>query len=372
MYRIIAVDDELLSLKRFEHIVQKESRVKLIETFTDGMSALEYIKENTVDIAFLDIEMPEINGLELANRMLEVDPYINIIFVTAYDQYALDAFKAHAIGYLLKPLDFDAFTVQITQFAKNTEPRKANITNKPEQSKDKKLIVRLLGQCLCYAEENPNNPITFRTAKAAELFALLVHHYKTPLTKYVILDTLFPDVDYDKANKLFYVSCSYLRNAFSKLDYPDVLLRDNDCYRINTAIIDCDYISLLENESKLARLSLDELSSLASLCNGEYLMGKSYDWSIESKAYIETLSRKVLVALADVHLNNNNVMEANAALEKCLINDPYNEEVVKKLMISLISVNQMSKARVVYSSYETRLMDEMGTSPDPSLKDLLN
>ncbi len=371
MYRIIVVDDEMLALKRFEHIVQKENRVKLVESFSDGLEALEYVKENTIDIAFLDIEMPEINGLELANRMLEVDPYINIMFVTAYDQYALDAFKAHAIGYMLKPLDITAFSEQISQFAKTKEPRKLDSHSASATLKSKKLIVRFLGQSLCYDESSPNTPISFRTAKANELFALLVHYYKTPLSKFTILDTLFPDADYDKANKLFYVSCSYLRSAFSKLDYPDMLLRDNDNYRINTDALDCDYIKLLDAENKLSTLSTEELETLASYCNGEYLMGKSYDWAIETKAYVETLTRKLLFTLSNKYYAENKQMEAISSLEKYIMNDPYNEDMITKLVKLLIANNQLSKARVVYSTYESKLQNEYGLDPNPAIKNLL-
>jgi DNA-binding LytR/AlgR family response regulator len=57
--------------------------------------------------------MPEMNGIELAERLMEIDPYIEVIFITAYNQYALDAFRAHAIGYLLKPLDANELKEQM-------------------------------------------------------------------------------------------------------------------------------------------------------------------------------------------------------------------------------------------------------------------
>lgn len=371
MYRIIVVDDEMLAIKRFEHIVQKDNRVKLIQSFSDGQSALDFVKENTIDIAFLDIEMPEINGLELANKMQEIDPYINIIFVTAYDQYALEAFKAHAIGYLLKPLDFTAFSNEVSQVARNTEPRNIKATSIEPANTSKRLIVRVLGQSLCYDESSSNTPITFRTTKAYELFALLVHHYKTPLAKFTILDTLFPDSDYDKANKLFYVSCSYLRSAFSKLNYPEVLIRDNDNYRINTDIIDCDYITLLETEKRFSTLSTNELVELSNLCGGEYHMGKSYDWALETKAYIETLTKKILIALADAYIADGNMLDAISTLEKYLMNDSLNEDVVEKLIHLLIDNNQLSKARAIYNTFETKMQSELGLDPKSSLKKLL-
>lgn len=372
MYNIIAVDDEIFSLKRFEHIIQKESRVKLSASFTNGMDALEYIKNNTVDIAFLDIEMPVINGLELAERILEIDPYVSVIFVTAFDQYALEAFKAHAIGYLLKPLDIKDFSKEIDSLEHSKKPRDPKEASNPlaEQS-SKKLTVKCIGQFSCYAENQPDKPVTFRTAKTAELFALLINKYKSPLSKYAILDTLFPDMDYEKSTKIFYVSCSYLRSAFSKIGVGEILVRDNDTYRIDISIMDCDYINLLDNEPNISNASIETLEKLASLCNGEYLMGRSFDWALETKAYLETLSRRILVALSDAYIDNDNFLEAMQVLEKFLINDPCNEEVVEKLITLYVDDGQASKARAVYNTFATKLKEQFGLKPSEHITKLI-
>lgn len=69
------------------------------------MKAFEENAENKIDIAFLDIETPVINGIQLAKKLKKVNPLVNIIFVTAYDTYALDAYKLHASGYITKPVN---------------------------------------------------------------------------------------------------------------------------------------------------------------------------------------------------------------------------------------------------------------------------
>lgn len=104
MFQVIAVDDEQNALNRFERLISQDSRLKLLSTFTKPTEAAEFVKNNQVDIAFLDIEMPGMTGLELAEVLQDYNPYIEIVFVTAYNQYALEAFRAHATGYLLKPL----------------------------------------------------------------------------------------------------------------------------------------------------------------------------------------------------------------------------------------------------------------------------
>lgn len=372
MYRVIAVDDELISLKRFEHIIQKESRLELIQTFSDPLSVPEFISNNPVDIVFLDIEMPEMNGLELAEKILEIDPYTNIIFLTAFDQYALDAFQAHAIGYLLKPLDIKSLSGQINILEKKYSPRE-NIVKKENvtASSVKPLTVRCLGQFNCFPTDNENEPISFRTAKTAELFALLIHHYKTPISKYSILDNLFPDMDYEKSNKLFYVSCSYLRSTMSKAGINDVFIRENDTYRINTAIVDCDYFTLMDNEGNILSDKIELLQKLGDLCNGEYFMGKSYEWVFETRAYVETLSKRIFTNLANAYLKRQDTERAIQTLEKCMIIDPCNESVMYSLINVYMETNQLSKARASFQTFRTKLMDQLGVEPSKNIVDLI-
>lgn len=101
--RIICVDDEKPALENFRLTAEGIPQVSSLELFLDGKSALEWVKGHKTDAAFLDMEMPGLHGLELARRLKEAEPNICIIFVTAYSQYALEAFGVDAIGYLLKP-----------------------------------------------------------------------------------------------------------------------------------------------------------------------------------------------------------------------------------------------------------------------------
>ncbi len=370
MYKIIAVDDELLALKRFEYIIRNEKRVELVATFSDPLEALEYVKNNTVDLAFLDIEMPSLNGLELAERLLEVDPYISIVFITAFDQYALQAFQAHAIGYLLKPLSSEDFADQIQIISHSKQPRvDSKVTAAAKE--EPKLTVKCIGQFTCYTGNDELHPISFRTNKTMELFALLVHHYSTPLSKYTILDALFPDIDDEKANKLFYVSCSYLRSSFAKLNLTEILIRENDTYRLNTDQIDCDYIKLMEGSSKLQDLELKELEELSKLITGEYLMGKAYEWAFETKAYIESLSMRILRTLSTEYDKAGDELDSTMTLEKYLIIDPCNDSIVEELIKKYLKNGQQAKAKIVYSTYADKLQTLQGLTPSSSIKALI-
>ena len=94
--RVICVDDEQPILDNFKNRVSSFTQIQSLQMFTDAKEALEWVKEHPVDVAFLDIEMGGISGVDLARRFKEIDRDIRIFFVTAYEQYALDAFKVDA------------------------------------------------------------------------------------------------------------------------------------------------------------------------------------------------------------------------------------------------------------------------------------
>jgi len=100
--RILVVDDETLASKRVTRILNQLG-YEDITVFNESDKAMESIAQNRYDIAFLDIQMPNITGIELANKILEYEPNTFIIFQTAYDEYAIEAFKVGGIDYIVKP-----------------------------------------------------------------------------------------------------------------------------------------------------------------------------------------------------------------------------------------------------------------------------
>ena len=103
--RIVAVDDEPLALELLVRTVHDVRPQAQIMAFTEAEGLLKYTRENPVDVAFLDIQMRGINGVELADALRQLHPAINLIFVTGYDQYTGDAMALHASGYILKPVN---------------------------------------------------------------------------------------------------------------------------------------------------------------------------------------------------------------------------------------------------------------------------
>lgn len=101
---IIAVDDEQLSLALLKDAIQKAAPGEKLSCFSVPDKALQYAEKHSVDVAFLDVEMAGMSGLELARELIALYPRINVIFVTGFDDYMNDAFKIYASGYVKKPV----------------------------------------------------------------------------------------------------------------------------------------------------------------------------------------------------------------------------------------------------------------------------
>jgi two-component system LytT family response regulator len=107
MLKCIAIDDEPLALRLITEYVSRFPALQLVRTFEDALSAAEFLKNTTIDLLFLDINMPDISGIDLM-RSLTVKPMV--IFTTSYRKYAYDGFQLEAVDFVEKPLELERFT----------------------------------------------------------------------------------------------------------------------------------------------------------------------------------------------------------------------------------------------------------------------
>lgn len=108
----IAIDDEPLALELIKDYSKRIPDLYLVQTFEDAISGAEFLTQNSVDVLFIDIDMPDITGVDLV-RSLKTKPFI--IFTTAYKRYAYEGFELEALDYILKPMDFNRFSKAVSK-----------------------------------------------------------------------------------------------------------------------------------------------------------------------------------------------------------------------------------------------------------------
>ena len=252
----IAVDDEVLMLGALVKAISASPDIQSVTQFSSCEDALDFIKHNPADIAFLDINMRGMGGLALAEQMIAVRPDCKIVFCTGYEEYAIPAFKLHATGYLMKPIS--AGDVQ------------AEIDNvKGLRKKEKLLDVKCFGNFEVYAK---GEKLVFKRLKTKELFAFLVDRQGAGMTAKQICAVLFPD-DMDDTKNAAYLRqlVMDLKNTLKTVGAESVLRHETPCYRVDTGMIQCDYFSYLETGKPTFR--------------GEYMT--QYSWAEETCATMQ-------------------------------------------------------------------------------------
>lgn len=119
MIRAIAIDDEPLALKLVTGYIERTPFMQFVAGFDNPISALEYLHQNQVDAAFVDIQMPDLNGTDFV-RMLQGDT--KVVFTTAYEQYAIEGFKLDVVDYLLKPFGYEEFLRAALKIRERLQP----------------------------------------------------------------------------------------------------------------------------------------------------------------------------------------------------------------------------------------------------------
>ncbi len=130
--KVIIVDDEPKAIELIASYLAHFSKFEIVSTFRNGLKALEFLNNNTVDVIFLDINMPHLSGLSLSKL---ISPKTNIVFTTAYSEHALESYEVNAIDYLLKPISLDRFSKTITKLINHLDNSEKSNANQSEGSK---------------------------------------------------------------------------------------------------------------------------------------------------------------------------------------------------------------------------------------------
>ena len=263
--KIICVDDEDLVLRLTGSLCRDIAGPgSEVEEFLYTQDALDWFDAgNTADVALLDIDMPDMNGLTLAAKIKEKSPDTAIIFLTGYSQFAVDAFAMHASGYLMKPVNKEKLAEEI-HYATSSHPAQAEEI--PHVS------VVTFGNFDLFVD---GEPVSFARAKSKELLAYLVDRQGSSVTRAEAFSALWEDGFYDRSmQKQLDVILRSLRSTLEEAGVADILEVQRGSVRVRPELISCDLYRFLAGD-------VDAVNAY----RGEYM--SSYAWAELTAAYIE-------------------------------------------------------------------------------------
>jgi two-component SAPR family response regulator len=270
MIKAAALDDEYHALERFKMLADETGELEVCGLFETFSGLMNFLKDNSVDVVFLDIEMPGVNGMDIIDDIMNLRPHIEIVFITAYNIYAVQAFENNALDYILKPLTYKRLSKTIGRIKKIAGH--LNVTGKP--------FFKCFGSFEIYVQ---NKSVLWPNAKSKEILAFLVHKCGTAVSWEVIVEAVWPDyTDFEKAHANFHSTMYLLRKQLGDLGISSILECKRNSYRISTDMISCDYydfIAMPENRQK-------------STTEGVYLEESGYQWAYSRAVEIERLIKK--------------------------------------------------------------------------------
>lgn len=284
MLRIAAVDDEMHVLKRFERMVQNSEEIELCGLFETGQMLLDYIKDHPLDAVFLDIEMPGVNGLVLSQQILDLNEHIEIIFVTAFNQYAVEAFELQAIDYIMKPLKKERLEKTVKRLLKT----------KGTAAKSGSLFVQCFGDFEVFLN---GEAMVWKNTKAKEILAFLVHKSGVSVNWEKIADAVWPEYDFEKAQANFHANTYLMRKNLANEGIAHIMEGGRGNYRIIKDRLSCDLYQL-EAMIKANQFNRKEdFHLIEELMNKGYMEGNGYRWAQPRAAELEEACYQVMERL---------------------------------------------------------------------------
>ncbi|CAG9621133.1 response regulator [Sutcliffiella rhizosphaerae] len=351
MIKVAMIDDEILAITLLENLIKDVESVNVVGKFTSFEEGLNQLKDLKPDVIFLDIEMPGANGIKVAEYIHDIDEEIDIVFVTAYDQYALDAFGVQAVDYLLKPVDKERLQKTIFKVMKR-RGRKPAINTRSERQ----LEAQFLGNFVLY---NANNePVKWRTKKVKELCAYLLHHQES-VHKDQIVEDFWPTHSLEKAKSLLHTSMYQLRKELKNQGFEEAIHYIDERYKLHLDITS-DHLRLL---SALEQPQKD-INRIIELYKDDYLAEDQYLWSSGTS---HSIRKKVLTVLENAYKES----ASQQGLEKLIELEPLEEAYRQALIQAFIQEGQITEALHHFKEYEKFLWEEMSEKPSKKTRELL-
>ncbi len=257
---IISVDDRRSIVLMLEKILAELDPGGEHRSYTDPTEVLREL-DKPIEVAFLDVEMPEMNGITLAKKIIERYPLCNIIFLTGYSEYMPAAFDIHASGYVLKPFS----KKKIADVLSHRRYRTPDMSGRP---------VRV--QCFGSFEVFVNGePVKFKRRKSKELLAYLIDRRGAQCTMDMMIGNVEPESPSDDSTKSkIRVYIGDIIMSFFRLGINDLVVKSSGTFGVNTALLDCDYYRYLNSDPYAISKYL-----------GEYMT--QYSFAEETRAFLE-------------------------------------------------------------------------------------
>ena len=376
--KAIYIDDEQYNHIYLKRLADEIGGIELVKTYQNAVGVVEECAEILPDIAFVDIEIPGVDGLELAERLQNALPQIDVVFVTAFSRYAVEAFRVNALDYLLKPVD-KAELIRVIEKVKKRGQRDIltggagrgrrgtgqDADRGPDHGKELVCLGRMgIRSNIGYTD------IEWITKKSQELFAYLLLNHGRAVDKWVLCDLLWPDVENEKVVTNLHTTVYRLKNTLRTVDAPVSVTSSIGHYRLTLENCRADFIEFEREAEQIAdgaESSLQNLLRLERMYGGELFGGNDYIWAMDRAATLERYHRMLLYKIAERY-RETSLTESLNYYQKIVKADCGQENAVLEIIRIYRRLGDVRGLEAYRRYYEERVWTEMGCLPSDGLR----
>ncbi len=363
--RVLVVDDEPAMLLAMKRLLSKAEGVKLAGSFRNAAEALEFVRDNPVDLAFLDIKIGGDDGLELARSLRSRCADADIVFTTSHAEFAMPAYDVYPLDYMVKPISGTRLEQTI---ARAVGRRRASL-GEAGGSAPQRLTVRGMGGFEVFGRQA--GEVKWISRRSAELFAYLLVHRGRNVTRARILEDMFPDMPLKNAEVYLNTAAYQLRKALSQHGYKDSILSTPEQYRVDLSQMDVDFIQFEQGVEELSAFKPGEEEAAIALEKrfaGELFEDKSYMWATAERSRLMLVYDSFAKLLANRLLVRKQYREAARIARRLVSHNEFDEESNLLLLTVLGSMGDRQSLHSSYERYSQALLQELGVQPSEKLR----
>lgn len=257
---IIAVDDERPALNVLTRAIMEAAPECDLKGFTSPADALAFAEGTKVEVAFLDVRMGGMDGIALCAKLKKLNPKVNFIYVTGYEEYVMDAFRQRASGYLVKPVTAESVAGEMK-----------NLRYPPKHAAPPQIRVQAFGNFEVFVG---GAPLIFKRSKSKEILAYLIDRRGASVTKKELASVLWEDEDYSRSTqKYLQILIHEMLRALNSAGAGEIVSRQFGSMAIVPERVECDYYRWLGGDREagfqgeyMTNYSWGEVTT-ASLCS---------------------------------------------------------------------------------------------------------
>lgn len=322
MWQTMIIDDEDINIIILEKMLSRYPLFSNIIKSNNPQKAFDIIMSSKPDIVFLDIDMPDINGIELAKKIMDYNPKTIIIFITSFENYAINAFELYALDYIVKPVMHERLDKTVNRLISKLNPE----YKEP-------LSIKTFGNFEVFKGDHY---LKWHGSKVKELFCFLISHYGRSIHKELIIDTIWPDYPNNRALGNLHTAIHRLKHSFIEFENHIQIEYNCDHYKVilkDVAFDLSDFDQIVKATININEDNLFKVKEALNLYTGPFLEQNGYIWSYSFQAYYEIKYQQLLEKLIKFLIHNKKYDEASDLLKD--ISNSNSSSVIDDIIIKL-------------------------------------